>query len=55
MYHIIYICVCVCTKAFLLDKVLRKKNNKKRHGKIGKQTKWNGNTEYEIEKSEQTR
>ena len=50
MYHIIYICVCVCTKAFLLDKVLRKKNNKKRHGKIGKQTKWNGNTEYEIEK-----
>ena len=36
------------TKAFLLDKGLRKKE-------IGKQTKWNGSTEYEIEKVEQTR
>ena len=36
----------------LPDKGLRKK---KRDGDIGKQAKWNENTEYEIEKAKQAR
>ena len=43
------------TKASLLDKSLRKNIFLKRDGEIGKQTKWNGSTEYETEKVKQTR
>ena len=45
--HTIYVYKSFSTT---LDKGLRKKKRE-----IGKQTKWNGSTEYEIEKMEQTR
>ena len=38
----------------MLDKGLRA-SKKRRDGEIGKQTKWNGSTEYEIKKVKQTR
>ena len=39
----------------MLDTGLIKNIKKKRYGEIGKQTKWNGSTEYEIQKVKQTR
>ena len=46
------------TKSFLLYLIKaweRKQTKIKKGGKIGKQTKWNGSTEYKIEKVKQTR
>ena len=56
IYYTYYIYIYVY-KSFsaILDKGLRKKNKKIKGGKIGKQTKWNGSTEYKIEKVKQTR
>ena len=50
-YFYIYVYKSVST---MLDKGLRK-HKKKREGEIEKQTKWNGSTEYDIEKVKQTR
>ena len=45
------------TKAFLLHliKTWERTSKKKRDGETGKQTKWNGSTEYETEKVKQIR
>ena len=42
------------TKAFLLYLIKAWERALKKDGEIGKQTKWNGSTEYEIEKVKQT-
>ena len=43
------------TKAFLLYLIKAWERTLKKDGEIGKQTKWNGSTENEIEKVKQTR
>ena len=44
------------TKAFLLHLIETwERTTKQRNGEIGKQTEWDGSTEYEIEKVKQTR
>ena len=54
-----YTCYTYIYKSFftMLDKGLRKNNNNnnKKETEIGKQTEWNRNTEYEIEKVKETR
>jgi len=57
--YILYI-LCICIQKlfyYACNKGLRKniKKKKRKSGEIEKQTKWNGSTEYEIEKVKQTR
>ena len=49
MLYILFIYICVQSFSITLDKGLRKNNDERDRG-IGKQTKWNGSTAYEIEK-----
>ena len=50
-----YVYVYMYTKAFLLCLIKSwERTSKRKHGEIGKY-KWNGSTEYEIEKVKQTR
>ena len=53
--HKLYISfIYMYTKAILLSsiKAWERTSEKRKYGETGKQTKWNGSTEYEIEKSE---
>ena len=55
--HAIYMDICMYVKAFLLPliKAWERTTTSKRDREIEKQTKWNGSTEYEIEKVKQIR